>query len=127
MGMIVIIANWFLKPSFSSSVQTILCGNCFILSIGFIANLVKCSCVTYICSVLSKKYSYAIFLVHHVIIANMMQKFDLIHMSKMHSYILFLTIGCVIAFFSWLLYQFHDFVMREWKKMWQKLIDCKNK
>lgn len=118
-GMIVIIANWFLKPSFSSSVQTTYVGIASFLVLVFIANLVKCSCVTYICSVLSK-YSYAIFLVHHVIIANMMQKFDLIHMSKMHSYILFLTIGCVIAFFSWLLYQFHDFVMREWKKMWAK-------
>ena len=59
-GMIVIIANWFLKPSFSSSVQTTYVGIASFLVLVFIANLVKCSCVTYICSVLSK-YSYAIF------------------------------------------------------------------
>lgn len=115
----IIIANGVIKPSFSSSIQTTYVGIASFLVLVFLSDFIKYSCVTYVCGILSK-YSYAIFLVHHVIIANMMQRFDLAHMSKVHSYVLFLTICSVIAFFSWLLHQFHHVVMQEWKKMWTK-------
>lgn len=51
-----------------------------------------------ICNIISK-YSYAIFLVHHQIIAKMMATFDLQNITHIQSYVLFFAICIVIVFF----------------------------
>jgi peptidoglycan/LPS O-acetylase OafA/YrhL len=54
------------------------------------------------------KYSYAIFLVHHVILYQLMAKFKGMTISAIESYCLF-TIACIlIAIISWYLYKMHS-------------------
>lgn len=58
------------------------------------------------------KYSYAIFLVHHYIIALMMGEFDLNAITILESWLLFILICGVILFFSKLLYESNKCVLK---------------
>ena len=66
------------------------------------------------------KYSYAIFLVHHVIIAEIMARFDLVNISVKKSYLLFAAICVVIAVFAWILFHVHAFIMGRIKALSKK-------
>ncbi len=59
------------------------------------------------------KYSYATFLVHHVVIERMMKTFNLMEISVLYSYILFIVVCVVVAFFAWLLYNVHDKIIKK--------------
>ncbi len=107
----VIVVNWIVKPGFSASIQTTYVGIASFLVCVYVSGIVKCAPVESICGKLSK-YSYAIFLVHHVVIANIMGKINLSEISVGESYLLFAGICCVIALCAWVLYQVHYSLMR---------------
>ncbi len=113
---VVLAGNAVLRPEISSNIQTTYVGIASFVLLVFLAGFLQNRAVQYVCGKLSQ-YSYAIFLVHHVVIAHMMERFDLSSMSRLHSYLLFVVVCGVIAFFSWMLYHFHRKVMGEWKQI----------
>jgi len=46
-----------------------------------------------------------------MVIARMMATFDLMNISRLHSYLLFCAVCIVIGFFAWALYKVHRNVM----------------
>ena len=112
----VLVLNGMIKPTISSSIQTTYVGIASFLVLVFMSYYLNCGIIKYICGLLSK-YSYAIFLVHHIIITKMTERFDLTQISKLHSHLLFITICPVIAFFAWALYHVHSKIMSELKKI----------
>lgn len=118
LALIVVLVNWTVKPGFSASIQTTYVGIASFLVCVYVSDIVRCAPVEYICGKLSK-YSYAVFLVHHVIIAAIMGKFNLMEISVKESYLLFAGVCCVIALCAWILYQTHHFVMKGIARMAQ--------
>lgn len=113
---ILLLVNGLWKPEFSSSMQTTYVGIASFLLLIFLSGYLDNRIVRYICGILSK-YSYAVFLVHHIVIANMTEKFQPVEMSYLHSYLLFVIVCGGIGFFSWILYQFHRKMQMEWKQI----------
>lgn len=62
------------------------------------------------------RYSYAVFLVHHIIILEITSRAGLSNRSHLQCYLLFVCTGCVIAFFAWVLYSLHAKVMKRIRK-----------
>lgn len=120
LALAVVLANWIVKPGFSASIQTTYVGIASFLVCVYVSEKVRCAPVEYICGKLSK-YSYAIFLVHHVIIAKIMGKFNLSEISVGESYLLFAGVCCVIALLAWVLYLVHHFIMKGIYCMEQRL------
>lgn len=118
-ALMIVVANWILKPEISASIQTTYVGIASFLALVYLSNVLKCAPVEFVCGKLSK-YSYAIFLVHHVVIGKMMERFNLVEISVGKSYLLFLFTCCVIAVFAWGLYFLHGQVMKLCS-----VIDCK--
>lgn len=110
-SIVLLIANSVIKPEWSMDLQTTYVGILSFLFLVYVSYFVKEKWSHAFCGLVSK-YSYAIFLVHHVIIAKMMSTFDLGSMSKLHSYALFVTICIVISFFAGLLYELHGRMMK---------------
>lgn len=106
----ILIINGIAKPSWSENIQTTYVGILSFLVLVYLSYWVKINIVKRICSVISK-YSYAIFLVHHMVIARMLSTFDLANISRLHSYLLFCAVCIVIGFFAWALYRVHRSVM----------------
>ena len=101
----VILANTVLKPQYSSNVQTTYIGiAAFIILFGLGKYAEKVNFISDAAETVSK-YSYPVFLVHHYIIAYIMGKFDLNAITVLESYILFILICFVVAFFARLLYE----------------------
>lgn len=107
---VILILNAVFKPSWYPNLQTTYVGIASFLVLVYLSYHFNNLIINKICSIISK-YSYAIFLVHHVIIARMMASFDLANIPVLYSYILFIAVCVVIAVFSWLLYNFHARVM----------------
>lgn len=118
-AMIVLVANSIIKPSFPEAVQTTYVGIASFILLVYISYWFKFRICHSVCNLISK-YSYAIFLVHHVIISEMMMTFDLAHISRGYSYMLFAVICSVIAVFSWGLYHFHAYIMRQISLLFNK-------
>ncbi|MEG1981008.1 MAG: acyltransferase [Clostridia bacterium] len=110
-GVAVLALNTFLKPTFNDSIQTIYVGLASFVVLVYIAKFIKNITVQKICSIICK-YSYSIFLVHHVIIYRILERFDLNSISKLYVYILFLA--CLLATFlvAYLLQRLFDCVMK---------------
>lgn len=111
-ALIVLIANGIISPSLPPMLQTTYVGIASFIVLVYISYFLKFPVCVNISSAVSK-YSYAVFLVHHVVIAKMMSTFDLAGIPVLHSYILFVATCTVIAFLSVLLYRFHAYVVRE--------------
>ena len=108
----VLVVNTIVAPQFDVTIQTTYIGISAFLVLAFISDYLDFAGVHRCCSVISK-YSYAVFLVHHVIIMAMMGTFDLTQISRFYSYLLFLACCVVIALFAKLLYELHGAVMKE--------------
>ena len=108
----VLVVNTIVAPQFDVTIQTTYIGISAFLVLAFISDYLDFAGVHRCCSVISK-YSYAVFLVHHVIIMAMMATFDLTQISRFYSYLLFLACCVVIALFAKLLYELHGAVMKE--------------
>lgn len=110
--LIALILNTVLKPTIDSSFQMTYVGIAAFLFLVWISNLFENNrLVLRICKFLSK-YSYAIFLTHHVIIAEFVAQMDLNSLTVVESYIFFSIICCVILVFSYGLYRIHVWVMK---------------
>ncbi|MCU6685273.1 acyltransferase [Dorea acetigenes] len=107
---VVLVLNGVLKPGFLSNIQTTYVGIASFVVLVYLSYFVKFAPVEKVCGVLSK-YSYAIFLVHHVIIDRVMASVDLVNISVKRSYLLFVVICCMIAVFAWLLFFLHKKLM----------------
>ena len=121
---IVVAANWIIQPEAYKTIQTTCVGIASFLVLVFVSEYVKCRPVEYICGVISK-YSYAIFLVHHVIIDQIMARVDLYQISVRNSYLLFFAICILIGICAFGLYHVHAFVIKRVGKIKEK--DCKQK
>lgn len=108
----VLVVNGIVAPDISPNLQTTYVGIAAFLVLAFVSDYLKFAGIERICSVISK-YSYAIFLVHHVIIIAMMGTFDLMNITRFNSYLLFFTCCLVIALFAKLLFELHRMVMKE--------------
>lgn len=106
----VILLNTIVKPQWSASLQTTYIGAASFFVLVWLSEFVGWKWLKEACKVLSK-YSYAIFLVHHVVIARMMATFDLEHITRLQSYLLFACCCIVIGIFTRLLYVVHGRVM----------------
>lgn len=111
-GLAILIANTLLKPQWDSSLQTTYVGISSFLLLTYVSQFIKLRGIRNICGIVGK-YSYAIFLVHHVVITAMIVNFDLATISKKGSYVLFLACFAVICLLSKLLYELHRAVMKK--------------
>ena len=116
---LLLVVNGIAAPAWSSMLQTTYVGIASFIVLVFLSYHLKVPACEKLCNVLSK-YSYAIFLVHHVIIAEIMARFDLAHISVAKSYLLFAGTCVVIAVFAWILFQVHAFIMGRIKALSKK-------
>lgn len=115
----VLIANIFIRPDFMSSIQTTYVGIAFFLILVFLSGYVEYKGITKICAFLTK-YSYAIFLVHHVVISDIQEAFDIRNLSVVQSYILFAVSVVVILLISVILQNASDSIMERIRKRFGK-------
>lgn len=106
----VIIGNTVLAPAWGTTLQTTYVGIASFLLLVYISYFMKFKFIEKPCSIVSK-YSYAVFLVHHVIIYDMMGTFNLTELKPIEDYILFLAVSAVIGLFAYLLHRLHKSVM----------------
>lgn len=116
---LILVVNGVAAPAWSSMLQTTYVGIASFIVLVFLSYYLKFSACEKFCNVISK-YSYAIFLVHHVIIAEIMARFDLVNISVKKSYLLFAAICVVIAVFAWILFHIHAFIMGQIKALFKK-------
>lgn len=106
----ILILNTILRPEFNESLQTTYVGISSFIVLVFISGLMKYNFVKLPCEIISK-YSYAIFLVHHIVIAQVMAKFDYPNFSVLYSYVLFALCCTVIAVMTIVLYRINSKVL----------------
>nr|WP_317378856.1 acyltransferase [uncultured Faecalimonas sp.] len=111
-ALLLIVVNGIFKPEIAGSIQTTYIGIASFLVLVFVSGLVKNKWIQKICEGISK-YSYAVFLVHHIIIINVMNFVDLGKVSLLQSYLLFALISCMIAVVAGGLYKIHEIIMRK--------------
>lgn len=110
-SLIVIVINTIVKPDFNHCYQNMYIGIAFFVLFAYISQFLKdLKLLTAFCKVLCK-YSYAIFLTHHIIMYRISYGFDLIGMTSLESYLLFVWCCIVIAIFTKLLYDLNDKVV----------------
>ena len=116
---IILILNTICKPTLSSALQTSYVGIASFIVLVYLSYFLKNKLVVVLCGIVSK-YSYAIFLVHHIIIAHMMATFDLNNITHLQSYELFISVFIVICIFAKILYEVHANIMQVVAKVIQK-------
>lgn len=103
LSLIALILNTIIQPQINDNIQTAYVGICSFFVLVFISKYLKTSGIKKI-SMFISKYSYPIFLVHHVIIAGITSYFNLTTITVKESYMLFFICCCVIIVCAWLLY-----------------------
>ena len=116
---IILILNTICKPTWSSALQTSYVGIASFIVLVYLYYFLKNKLAVVLCGIVSK-YSYAIFLVHHIIIAHMMATFDLNKITHLQSYELFISVFIVICIFAKILYEVHANIMQVVAKVIQK-------
>lgn len=116
----VLIANQIIKPSWNEDIQTTYIGIAAFLVLVYISQYVRSEKIHVICAWISK-YSYAVFLTHHIIIYTLMTSFDPTKMTHIESYLVFFGLCFVISVASVILYKAHDYVMKGFGILYQKI------
>ncbi len=114
-SIIILVGNTLLTPSYEVidlCLQITYVGIASFIILVFISKYLKNKLFEKICGKLSK-YSYAIFLVHHIIIYAIMGQFNLDTVSLVGSYILFILCCVIIFFLAFILDRFHDYILKE--------------
>lgn len=111
-SLIIIILNTIISPQINTSVQTTYIGTFSFFILVFLSQYIQSLKIRKICSIISK-YSYAVFLVHHVIIAKITSYFNLLTISIKESYILFFICCCVIFVCAYILEFINDFFINK--------------
>lgn len=107
---IALIINHFFIPNTLPVLRSNIMGMAVFVILVFVSYYIKWNLLKKICMKICE-YSYAIFIIHHVIITMMTRKFDLTSISKLSSYLLFLCCCSVIFFAAFLLKKLHDNIM----------------
>ena len=110
-SIIVLALNLILKPQWSNHLQTTYVGISSFFILVYISKYFDNKFFQKVSSCISK-YSYAIFLVHHVIIAQVMARVDLTQISWFGSYRLFALCCIIIGICAFLLFQIHKYIMK---------------
>lgn len=119
-GLLVLICNQIFKPEWSQDIQTTYIGIASFLVLVYVAGFVKNKNVHAICAWISK-YSYAIFLTHHITIFVFMGKFNLTSMVHLESYMVFFGLCFVIAVSSVILFIVDKYVEKFFALIWRKI------
>ena len=110
-SIVVLVLNLILKPQWSNHLQTTYVGISSFFILVYISKYFDNKFFQKVSSCISK-YSYAIFLVHHVIIAQVMARVDLTQISWFGSYKLFALCCIIIGICAFLLFQIHKYIMK---------------
>ncbi len=102
----VLIANGALRPRIAANFQVTYVGICFFLLLVYCSKWIDRPMVRAVCHTIGK-YSYAIFLTHHVIIDELALHFPMADLNRSERYLLFLLYLCVTGVAAWLLYHLH--------------------
>lgn len=105
-SVIVLLESIFFIPPISSSYKTTYIGISFFIVLVFISSFIKNDICKRICHLISK-YSYAVFLTHHVIIDMICNHIPMESLNTAMRYMLFLGICLVIAVASFVLFEVH--------------------
>lgn len=105
----ILVANAIIKPQFLPSIQTTYVGISFFLVLVFVSYYANYGPINRICSFTSK-YSYAVFLVHHVVIEYIQAGFDMTGFSVLESYVLFAVAMVFVLITAVLLYVSSNYV-----------------
>lgn len=124
-SLLILFLNALLKPKWSIDLQTTYVGILSFLVLVYLSYYLENVLIKHICRVVSK-YSYAVFLVHHVVIDRMMTSFDLNSISILYSYILFVVVSSVITFLAWILYNFHSWVIEHIISIYKEIKTSEN-
>lgn len=117
----VIVANTVIKPGISQDIQTTYIGISTFLVLVYLAwFLQNIDVFQRICSWISK-YSYPIFLVHHIVIWYTMITFDLYSITHVESYLIFLGLCVVIVILSKILYETDRIMEKQVSTIFNKL------
>lgn len=111
----VLIVNEFLPWEVNGSIRATYVGIALFLVLVYLCNFIKWIPVRKICSCICK-YSYGIFIIHHVIILEVVKRMNLSEISKLDSYLLFMCCCCIIAALVFVLQKTYDGVMSFFKK-----------
>lgn len=107
----IFVCNWILAPSIPDDIQVLYVGvSSFIFLMCISKIFKKFNLITCISNFISK-YSYAIFLVHHVVIIQLAMHFDILSFRITSSIVLFVLCFVVTLILSVLLYNFEKMIM----------------
>lgn len=111
----ILFMNRLLKPNIDVNLQATYIGISLFFVLIIFAGYIRNRIVRVICNLIAK-YSFAIFLVHHIVILQMTSKFDMATISLKSSWILFLSCCIVTAILSYFLFVFHEQLTKAIKK-----------
>ena len=114
-SIVIFVLNWLIKPSIPNDVQVLYIGIVSFNILIFISEFVEKSKVIVDISNYISKYSYSIFLTHHVIIAYVTSTFILNDLSKKGSCVLFLICCSLTMIISKWLYNIEKKVVSKVK------------
>lgn len=112
LSVIICVINTVCTVPVNSTIQTTYVGIAAFLTLVFVSRYFSNNIVKAICEKISK-YSYAIFLVHHVVIQEVTKTYQIDTISKADSYILFVLCCIVIGFFSKMLFNSHSIILNK--------------
>lgn len=115
----VIVINSIAKPTFNNNLQVVYIGISAFVLLVYLSKYFQWAVSQNLCQIVCK-YSYPVFIVHHVIILAMVKQFDLYTITRFNSYLLFLTCCCVIIPAAKLLDWLHGYVMQTAKLLMKK-------
>ena len=117
----VLVFNQLAAPGISENIQTTYVGGASFLLLVYVSGFMqKSNKIQLVCKWVSK-YSYAIFLVHHVVIWYTMMTFNLYVITPLESYLLFLGLCVVIMVLAKVLFEINDKAELLIGKAFQKL------
>ncbi|MEG1945689.1 MAG: acyltransferase [Lachnospiraceae bacterium] len=122
---VILIGNTLFAPPWNTNIQTTYVGICAFLVLVFISNYAKCTVLEKFVQFISK-YSYAIFLIHHVLFYRITSYFDLYHITVMQSYLIFTVSVSLIMILSVILNWFTNEVTKYSGKMFTMVIKKNN-
>lgn len=109
-SVLVLVVNTIVSPQFNESLQTTYVGVATFMVLVYISKFFKFSIFKNICSEVGK-YSYAIFLVHHMVIIQITSKFNLDTLTPKNSYVLFLLCLSVTLVLAKVLFEVEKYLM----------------
>ena len=124
-SLIILIVNTVVKPEINNSVQTTYVGFASFCVLVYLSKYLEVNAIKKICAIISK-FSYAIFLVHHIIILELAKNFDLQNITRTNSYLLFMVCVIFIAIGAYLLFEIHEKTMSCLKDLITKKVKINN-